>query len=132
MMGEALLQAGRADAALASLASGLRYAAENGEQVHDSELHRLTGEIHLMRGDGAAGEASLRTAIEIAQMQKARMPELRASLALARIGRRKRRRRDLRALLEPLDAWFQEGRGTPEVRELRALLEPKMKAATPD
>jgi len=132
MMGEAQLQAGRVEEALESFAGGLRHSAENGERLHEAELHRLTGEIHLMRGDGAAGEAGLRAAIEIAQAQKARMPELRASLALARIRRREGRTQDLRALLEPLDAWFQGGRDTAELRELRALLTPKMTGATPD
>ena len=123
MMGEAQLRAGRPQDALACLAGGLRQAEENGERLHDPELHRLTGEIHFLLGDSAAGERSLRRAIKIAQSQQAKMPELRAALSLARVWSKEKRAQDARALLEPLDAWFMEGRDTPELLEMRAILD---------
>jgi ATP/maltotriose-dependent transcriptional regulator MalT len=91
--------------------------------VHEPELHRLRGEILIAQGAGAAGEASLYRAIEIAQAQQAKMLELRASLALARLRRDQGRLAEACTFLQPLNEWFQEGRDTPELRETSAMLE---------
>ena len=122
MMGEAQLRAGRPDEALVALAGGLRHAAEYQEHAHESELYRLRGEIHLMQGESVAGETSLRRAIEIAQTQQAKMLELQAAIALARLQRDQGRSAEARALLQPLNDWFREGYDMPELREARAIL----------
>jgi len=132
MTAEAWLRAGRPDEALAALARGLTHAAENQEHVNEPELHRLTGEIHLMRSDTAKGEASLRRAIEIAQAQQAKMLELRAAISLAKLWRDQGKIAEACALLQPLDDWFQEGDDLPELCEARAILtqDVKMPGAT--
>lgn len=122
MSAEAQLRAGRPGEALAALSRGLRYAGESQEHVYEPGLHRLRGEILLAQGAGGAGEASLRRAIECAQEQKAKMLELRAALLLAKLRQKQGRDAEAAALLQPLDAWFQEGRELPERREARSLL----------
>lgn len=123
MMAEAQLRAGRPGEALAAISRGLKYAVESEEHVHEPELHRLRGEILLTQGASGAGEASLRRAIECAQQQQARMLELRAALVLARLRIGQKRDAEAAELLQPLEAWFTEGREMPELREARAILE---------
>jgi predicted ATPase len=123
MTAEAQLRAGRPGEALAALSRGLRYVDESQEHVHEPELHRLRGEILVAQGATSSGEASLCRAIERAQAQQAKMLELRAALVLAKLRREQSRDAEAAALLQPLHAWFQEGRNTPELREASALLE---------
>jgi predicted ATPase/class 3 adenylate cyclase len=123
MMAEAQLRAGRTAEALAELSRGLKHAIEYGEHAHEPELHRLTGEIRFMQGDLAAAEQSLRRAIEVAQACQTKMLELRAAVSLARLLSKYGRLAEAHALLNPLNEWFQEGHGTPELRASRAILE---------
>jgi predicted ATPase len=65
----------------------LALAGETGEHWSDAFLHRLRGEILLKRdpANSAPAEDALLTAIAVAQQQKARSFELRATLDLARL-----------------------------------------------
>jgi class 3 adenylate cyclase/predicted ATPase len=122
MMAEAQLSAGRPGEALAALSRGLRYVETHQERAFEPELHRLRGEIMIAQGAGAAGEASLRRAIERAQAQQAKMLELRAAIALARLRWDQGQAAEAAALLQPLEGWFKEGRDLPELVEARAIL----------
>ncbi|MGH9606309.1 MAG: AAA family ATPase [Terracidiphilus sp.] len=128
MMAEAQLKAGRPGEALGAISRGLRYAEEFHEGAQEPELHRLRGEILIAQGATSAGEASLHRAIERAQAQQAKMLELRAALALAKVRRERGRSDEAAALLQPIHDWFQEGRDLPELREARVFLDP---SATP-
>ena len=123
MMAEAQLRAGRPGEALAALSRGLAYVESTQERTHEPELHRLRGEIMIAQGARAAGEASLRRAIERAQAQQAKMLELRAALPLATLRRTHGQIAEAVALLQPLHEWFTEGADTPELREAREMLE---------
>jgi predicted ATPase len=123
MMAEAEQRAGRAEQALSAISQGLAHVAEYHEHVHEPELHRLRGEILVGLGDSEGAETSLRRALEIAQAQQAKMVELRAALALAKLQRGQGRTKEACALLQPLEEWFQEGRDTPELVEARAILD---------
>jgi predicted ATPase len=123
MMAQGQLRAGRAHEALETLESGIRHALQFEEHALEPELHRLKGEVAWMLGDAAAGEASLRRAIEVAQDQTAKIPELRSTISLAKLLRGRDRIAEARGLLQPLYDWFQEGFKTVELREARALLE---------
>jgi predicted ATPase len=99
---------------------------ERGVDPHQwTEILRLEAELLLLRSQNehAAGEAMLRSAIEIAERQKARLSGLNASVSLARLLGRTGRGDQGRALLEPRLSWFQEGLDTPPVRDARALLD---------
>ena len=123
MTAEVEQRAGRTDEALGAISHGLAHVAQFQEHVHEPELYRLRGEIIWGQGDTAGGEESLRRAMEVAQGQQAKMVELRAALALARLQRDRGRAAEAVALLEPLYGWFQEGLDTPELRKARAMLD---------
>lgn len=122
MLAEAYWRAGRPGEALGAISSGLRHSSEHDEYVFSPELYRLRGDIQLAQGAAATGEASYRRSIEVAQAQKARMLELQAAIALAKVQLDSGRLQDAHAMLLPLYEWFQEGHDTPELVECRALL----------
>jgi predicted ATPase len=68
-------------------------------------------------------EASLRTAIEVAQSQSAKGMELRAATSLARLWRSQGRPQQARDLLAPVYGWFTEGFDTRDLKEAKALLD---------
>jgi predicted ATPase len=76
-----------ADGALRRIDEALALANETSERWTDALLHRIRGEILLKRdpANPAPAEEAFRTAIAVAQAQKARSFELQAALALARL-----------------------------------------------
>lgn len=91
-----------------------------------AEALRLQGE-RALRGcpvdGGARGEALLRRSIAVARQQEAASWELRAATSLARHWQAQERKREARAVLEPVFAGFSEGQGTADWRAARALVE---------
>src|SRR5262252_9450765 len=100
-------------------------AQQTGEHWTDAYLHCIRGEILLKRdpANKAPAEEVFRTAIAIAQQQKARTFELRAAMSLARLWRDQGKRDSARDLLAPVYGWFTEGFDTLDLREARALLD---------
>ncbi len=123
---DALGRLGRTDEALAMLTeieAGLTAA---GWGLSTSELHRLRGEALLMRGaadDLAAAEVSFRAAIEVSRRQHARLLELRAANALARLLDAAGRRDEARAMLGEIYEQFSEGFNARDPKDARALLD---------
>ena len=78
---------GRAEEGLDLVAEGLATAEQTGQTVAEAELHRLKGELLMLKDPGNVAEAErcLRTAIEVAHRQGARLFELRATVSLARL-----------------------------------------------
>jgi predicted ATPase/DNA-binding winged helix-turn-helix (wHTH) protein len=95
-----------------------------GERKDEALLHRIWGELLLMRGDRHAGEAErrLRTAIEVAKRQSAKFYQLLAAISLARLLGRQDRREEARAILADIYGWFTEGFDTAMLQEAKALL----------
>jgi len=125
LLAEAEAAVGLHDQALATVDQALRSVARTGIRCWESELNRLNGQIVLERdraNEGAA-EASLRRAIEIAQVQEARSWELRAATSLARLWAEQGKRAQARDLLAPIHAWFTEGFDTADLEHARALLD---------
>ncbi len=89
----------------------------------DAELHRLCGELLLLRDDESGAETAFRQAIDIARQQQARLLELRASVCLSRLWHSQNRGQEARVLLEGIGGWFAEEPDTPDLIEARALLE---------
>jgi predicted ATPase len=117
---------GRADEALAMLNEIENGLAEVGWAMGAAELHRLRGEFLLTRGaagDAAAAGASFRRAIEVARRQHARLFELRAANALARLLDSAGRRDEARAMLAAVYGQFTEGFDARDLKEARALLD---------
>ncbi len=97
----------------------------NGESWCNSELHRERGELLLLQGAEDAdsrADAEFKVAVETAITQAARLPELRASVARARVHRARGRRQLARDVLGPVCAWFSEAPETSELLEARRLL----------
>jgi predicted ATPase len=96
-----------------------------GESWCDAELHRERGELLLLATD-AAGEnqadAEFLVAIETAATQGAKLPELRATVARARLDGARGRRQKARDILEPIYGWFSEGFETRDLVQARTLL----------
>jgi predicted ATPase len=93
--------------------------------AYAAELHRTRAAV-LLRADasqGAAAEADLRRALEIATQQESPSLQLRAARDLAMLLAERGERQQAADLLAPIHAWFTEGFDTPDLQETRALLE---------
>jgi len=71
----------------------------------------------------AEAESCFRQAIEIAQHQKAKWWELRATMSLARLLAKQDRRTEARTMLAEIYGWFTEGFDTAALKEAKVLLE---------
>jgi predicted ATPase len=126
----------------------LEVAHRNGERYYEAELHRIKGELFLIRAAGrglsraaaggkavfqpespgvAAAEASFHQSIQVARQQEAKSWELRAAMGLARLHRNQGKEEEGRALLAQIYDRFAEGFGTLDLREAKALLESRKK-----
>jgi predicted ATPase len=114
-----------AEQALTRIDEALGLAQQTGGHWTDAFLHRIRGEILLKRdpANTSPAEDAFRTAIAIAQQQKARTFELRAAMSLARLWRDQGKRDAARDLLAPVYGWFTEGFDTLDLKEAKALLE---------
>jgi predicted ATPase len=101
--------------ALTRIHEALGLAQQTGEYWTDAYLHRIRGEILLKRdpANTAPAEEVFRTAIAIAQQQKARSFELRAAIGMARLCRDQGKREEAHELLAPVYGWFTEGFDRP-------------------
>ena len=106
---ESLAAAGRHVEGLEQLRRGLVRAAD--EQSYASWLHRIGAELklHAFGPVDSAVEADLLEAIAIARRQEAKLLEVCAAAALARLWGEQGRRVEARDLLAPVFGWFTEG-----------------------
>jgi predicted ATPase len=117
--------AGEDAEALALFGDAAAEALRTGEGRWLAEIQRMRGEIlvSMPLPDLAAGEASLRAAVELARAQGAKGWELRAASSLARLLLRRGERQQALDLLAPVYAWFSEGFDMLDLRGARALLD---------
>jgi len=123
LLAEAHANAGQFAQALDTLAQAMKYVERNGEGFWHSELVRLRGDYRLAQG-AQFGEVEelYQQSIAIAQRQRAKSLELRATISLARIWHRQGRSTEAFRLLTDIYRWFREGFNTPDLQEARALL----------
>ena len=86
-------------------------------------LNRHKGQLLLRQGYSEVAEELYRKALSIAEEQKARFWELRATVSLARHRRDQGRHAEARDLLAPIYGWFTEGFDTPDLKDAKALLD---------
>jgi predicted ATPase len=118
------LAIGKPEAALVSVAGGLKAVEKAGGGPLEAELHRLRGEA-LLAGTGTVNEAeaALEKGIDVARQQNAKSWELRAAMSLARLRRQQGRPQEAAALLAPILGWFTEGLDTADLKDARTLLD---------
>jgi class 3 adenylate cyclase/predicted ATPase len=118
-------KAGKLTAGLRFIDEALAIADANSESWCSAELHRERGELLLLAaGEDAENQADceFETAIKTAAAQGAKQPELRASVARARLQARRGRRQQARDILVPIYGWFREDGETIDLAEARTLL----------
>jgi class 3 adenylate cyclase/tetratricopeptide (TPR) repeat protein len=123
LLADAYGMAGKPEEGLACLDEGAGVIEVTHERCTESEMHRIQGKLLLLLRRTSAAEASLFAGIEIAQRQQARLFELRAATALARLWRDQGKRQQAHDLLAPVYGWFTEGFDTLDLKEAKALLQ---------
>ena len=114
-----------ADVALTLIDEGVAISQETGERVSDSFLHRLRGEILLIRDPAnlAPAEQAFQTAVAVARHQGARSYELLGALSLAKLYQSTSRLAEAQAVLAPALEGFAPTPEMPEIAEAQTLLE---------
>jgi tetratricopeptide (TPR) repeat protein len=125
LLADCYARGGRYDEGLSAIAEGLERAAETGERMAEAELHRVKGELLIIRdpNDFDQAERCFFAAVDIARRQKAHWWELRATTSLARLLNRQGKRDEARKMLAQIFGWFTEGFEFADLREAKALLD---------
>jgi tetratricopeptide (TPR) repeat protein len=128
-LAEACGSNGRTEEGLEAIAQGMAL----DETQSKGELNRVKGELLLKRdpADPAEAERCLRTAIDIASHQSARLLELRATTSLARLLQRQCKIDEARKMLAEIYTWFTEGFEFPDLKDAKALLDELSVSALP-
>jgi predicted ATPase/class 3 adenylate cyclase len=124
LLAEVEADTGSTEGALIRIDEALALARETGEHWTDAFLHPIRGKI-LLKGDPIntpLAENAFRTAINIAEQQKARSLKLRAALLLAKRFQSPGRAADARAVLAPALEGFSPTPEFSEIAEAQALL----------
>ena len=116
LLAEALINARQTDEALRVLDEAL-------ELVHARDEKRYLAELYRLKGELTHDEECFLQAISVAQHQKAKSWELRASMSLARFYRDRGKHEVARLLLRQIYDQFTEGFDTLDLREAKALLD---------
>jgi class 3 adenylate cyclase/tetratricopeptide (TPR) repeat protein len=116
---------GRAEEGLDLVAEGLATAQQTGTRVAEAELHRIKGDLLMIRdlGNVAEAERCLQTAIDVARQQRARLFELRATVSLVRLLKQQGETVEASQILSGIYGWFTEGFDTADLKEAKALLD---------
>jgi len=117
------LRVGKHGDALETIQEAVAFVESTGERWVEAELHRVTGEIHLLASRIDDAEASFLQAIEIAKQQKAKAWEVRAATSLARHWDNQGQEDRSRDLLAPLLDWFTEGFETADLKTAKTLFD---------
>jgi predicted ATPase len=124
LQAEAHSRAGSMKEGLDLVRQALSRVEETGERLLEAELHRMAGELmlRLPKADVAGAEAGLSRAVSVARQQGAKMWEVRAAVALARLWIEQDRRNEARQLLAPLCDNCTAGFEAPDLQIAQAIL----------
>jgi predicted ATPase len=125
LLAEASAQGEQSEEGLTLLVEAPAVAHDTGERRWEAELHRLKGELLLVRAAGhdAEAEACFHQALAVARQQQTKSLELRAAVSLSRLWQRQGKCTEAYELLAPIYGSFTEGFDTVDLREAKALLE---------
>src|SRR5690606_16322126 len=113
-LAEALGQAGDPAAGLRHVDEAMTFAASGEAYGDEGEIHRVRGDLLARQGDARGAEASYRMALDAARRRRARLWELHAAVALARLLDEQGRGAEARAPLAQAYGGFADGFDTPE------------------
>jgi predicted ATPase len=122
LLAEAHTRINRTTEALNLMREALELAERTDERWYEAELYRLRGEVLLAEGDADGAEPWISRALTKAQVQSAKLWELRAARSLARLRSEQGRRTQAREIFAPIYDWFTEGFETIDLKEAKALL----------
>jgi predicted ATPase len=116
---------GRVEEGLDLVTEGLATAEQTGLGLAEAELHRIKGELLMIKdlSNLAEAESCLRTAIDVARRQGAKLFELRATVSLARLLEQQGKTAEGRQMLAYIYGWFTEGFDTADLKDAKALLD---------
>src|SRR5262249_12358225 len=119
LLAEAYGRAEQPREGLLALTEAMANCTQNEDQFWEAELHRLRGELLLMERAAAEAEieACFQRAIEVAQRQRAKSLELRATTSLARLWQKQGRDSEARLQLAAVYDWFSEGFSTYDLKQ---------------
>jgi predicted ATPase len=122
LLADACGEAGQPEEGLTALTEAFDLVSKTQEHL---ELYRLKGQLLLIKdlGNVAEAERCLRTAIDVARRQGARLFELRSTVSLARVLATHGKGDKARPMLAEIYDWFTEGFDTADLKDAKALLE---------
>jgi class 3 adenylate cyclase/predicted ATPase len=121
---EACRRVGDHEAGLEAIAEARMLIDATGVRGFEPYVHRI--EATLLRDQGADAalvEAALERSIALAQKQKVKLSELRATVELARLWQRQDRNAEARERLQAVYTWFGEGFHSADLRAAKTLLD---------
>ena len=119
-------QAGQTEEGLTLVAEAQAFVEKTGQRLMEAEIYRVKGELLLRQGApdvAIEAEACYWQAVEVARQQRAKSWELRATMSLCRLWRKRGRQKEARRMPEEIYGWFTEGFDTQDMREAKALLD---------
>jgi class 3 adenylate cyclase/predicted ATPase len=125
LLAEVCGKTGQVEEGLALLSEALDAVKSSGECWWEAELHRLQGELTLVRspeGQEKEAERCFHQANHIASRQSAKSLELRAALSLCRLWNTQGKVAEARTKLTETFGWFTEGLNTADLAEAKKLL----------
>jgi predicted ATPase len=121
LLAEAYMRSGQNQKGAVILKKAHNLATTTATSSHLAEIYRLQGTL-CEATDPAQAETRFLQAIEVAQAQKAKFWELRATIELVRLWQAQGREREAYARLTTTYEWFTEGFDMPDLVEARTLL----------
>jgi pentatricopeptide repeat protein len=122
-LAESYGKAGQVDEGLKMFDQAFTALERSEECYFESELHRMKGQLLLLKGKNEAdAEACFCQAIEIARQQEAKSWHLRAAISLSRLWLRQGKHEEAKQLLEEIYDWFTEGFDTQDLKEAKTIL----------
>ena len=124
LLAQAYERAGQIDKSLETINEGIGYYEKQFSVRFGPIFYWIRGDL-ILQGGGSQkdAEAQFRRALNIAQGQGAKLPELRAATSLARLWHSQGKKDEARQLLSGIYDWFTEGFDAPDLVDAKALLE---------
>jgi predicted ATPase len=121
-LAELCRRAGWYDQATQLVTDAAEIVSRNGEHYYESELLRLQGELAVVGGDLATGEARFRAGMALAEKQQAKPFQLRNAIGLAHVLAERGEAEAGKQLVRDVFAWFTEGFTTEDLVAAKTLL----------